>query len=190
MIGSIRGKIILKSDKSVVVETGGVGYKIEVAPYLLSEIAIKENEEVFLFIHTHVREDALSLYGFKDKEDLRFFEMLIGISGIGPKGALNILSIAPVKTLIQAISSGDLAYLTKVSGIGRKTAEKILLELKDKFTDSDMSSSSLRSETDVLEALKALGYSQYEARETLKDIPANLDINSKIKEALKILGNR
>ena len=136
MIGSIKGKVIKKTEKFVIVETGlpaqagGVGYKISVPPDSLSKI--KEGGETMLFIHTHVREDILDLYGFLDYEELEFFELLIGVSGIGPKGALVILSVATIETLKKAISSGDLAYLTKISGIGRKTAEKILLELRDK----------------------------------------------------------
>ena len=133
MIGSIRGKIISKRDKWVIVETSGVGYKIKLVPNALSEK--KPSEEVFFFIHTHVREDALDLYGFSDLAELDFFEMLIGISGIGPKGALAILGIASLETLQKAIGTGDISYLTKISGIGKKTAEKIVLELRDKITD-------------------------------------------------------
>src|SRR3989344_3145879 len=121
MIGSIKGKIILKTDKFVIVETGGVGYKISVSPEALSQVK-KENEEVLLWTHTHVREDALHLYGFLDRPELEFFEMLISVSGIGPKGAISILGIASIETLKRAIKTGDTSYLTKISGIGRKSA--------------------------------------------------------------------
>ncbi|OGI64168.1 Holliday junction DNA helicase RuvA [Candidatus Nomurabacteria bacterium RIFCSPLOWO2_01_FULL_41_21] len=190
MIGSIKGKVIKKTEKFVIVETGlpaqagGVGYKISVPPDSLSKI--KEGGETMLFIHTHVREDILDLYGFLDYEELEFFELLIGVSGIGPKGALVILSVATIETLKKAISSGDLAYLTKISGIGRKTAEKILLELRDKVGEETQGS--LQGELDALEALKSLGYSQNEARDALKKIPADTDTNTKVREALKILG--
>ena len=132
MIGSIKGKIILKTNKFLIVETAGVGYKINVSPDTLSKL--KEiNENILLWIHTHVREDILDLYGFLDQQELEFFEMLINVSGIGPKGALSILGIASIETMKKAIGTGDTAYLTKISGIGRKTAEKIIIELRDKI---------------------------------------------------------
>jgi Holliday junction DNA helicase RuvA len=188
MIGSIRGKIILKRDKWLVVETNGVGYKINVSPDTLSK-ARKLGEEIMLWTHTHVREDSLDLYGFLDREDQEFFEMLISVSGIGPKGALTILSVATVETLRKAIGTNDTGYLTKISGIGRKTAEKMVIELRDKV-GKEKEGSSLRDELDALEALKSLGYSQNEARDALKKIPADLNTNTKIKEALKILTNK
>ena len=166
MIGSIKGKIILKTEKFVIVETGGVGYKISVSPDTLSKLK-KTDELVSFWIHTHVREDILDLYGFLDRQELEFFEMLINVSGIGPKGALSILGIASIETLRKAISTGDTAYLTKVSGIGRKTAEKIIIELRDKMGEAK-TGTSLQGELDALEALRSLGYSQSEAREALK----------------------
>ena len=155
MIGSIRGKIILKTDKYLIVETNGVGYKVNVTTDVLSKA---KSPEIFLFIHTQVREDAIDLYGFSDLEELNFFEMLLGVSGIGPRSALAILGIATIETLRKAISTSDTAYLTKVSGIGRKTAEKIVIELRDKVGE-EKAGSSLRGELDALEALKSLGYS-------------------------------
>lgn len=185
MIGSIRGKIVLKTGKFLLVETrSGVGYRISVSPDTLSRIQINE---VFLFIHTHVREDILDLYGFLSREELEFFEMLINVSGIGPKGALAILGITSIETLRKAISVGDTGYLTKISGIGKKTAEKIIIELRDKIGE-EKSGSSLQEELDALEALKSLGYSQNEAREALKKVSTDLNTNAKIREALKILG--
>ena len=185
MIGSIKGKIILKTEKYLIVETGGVGYKVSVSPDTLSK-AKKLSEEIFLFIHTHVREDAFDLYGFLDREELEFFEMLINVSGIGPKGALSILGITSIETLRKAISIGDTSYLTKISGIGRKTAEKIVIELRDKV-GTELEGGSLQIELDALEALKSLGYSGVEAREALKKVSPDTNTNTKIREALKIL---
>src|SRR3989338_4629444 len=178
MIGSIRGKIIQRTDKYAIVETNGVGYKISVSPETLSKA---KDGETFFFIHTHVREDAIDLYGFLDREELEFFEMLINVSGIGPKGALTILGIATLPTLKKAIGTGDIAYLTKISGIGKKTAEKIVIELRDKITE-EQTGSSLQGELDALEALRSLGYSQTEAREALKKVSGELNTNLKIKE--------
>lgn len=188
MIGSIRGKVTLKTEKYILVETGGIGYKVSVSTDTISKTN-KIDGEIFLFIHTHVREDAFDLYGFLTHEELEFFEMLIGVSGIGPRGALAILGISSIETLSKAISTGDTSYLTKISGIGRKTAEKIVIELRDKV-GKESAGASLQGELDALEALKALGYSQNEAREALKKVSPDLDINKKIKEALKILGGK
>jgi Holliday junction DNA helicase RuvA len=188
MIGSINGKIILKTEKFLIVETGGIGYKVSVSPDTLSKVK-KTDGNIFLWIHTHVREDALDLYGFLDQEELEFFEMLINVSGIGPKGALSILGITSIETLRKAISIGDTSYLTKISGIGRKTAEKIVIELRDKV-GKEIPGSSLQVELDALEALKSLGYSAIEAREALKKVKPDTDTNTKIREALKILGGK
>src|ERR1035437_6990034 len=188
MIGNIKGKIILKTEKFLIVETGGVGYKINVSPDVLSKVK-KTGDDIFLWIHTHVREDAMDLYGFLDREELEFFEMLINVSGIGPRSALAILGIATIETLRKAISTGDTTYLTKISGIGKKTAERIVIDLRDKFKGEEKGGS-LREELDALEALKSLGYSQNEAREALKEVPSDFDTSAKIKEALKILGGK
>ncbi|MEJ0001747.1 MAG: Holliday junction branch migration protein RuvA [bacterium] len=189
MIGSINGKITLKTDKFLIVEAGGVGYKVSVSPETLVK-AQKAGDSILLWIHTHVREDSFDLYGFFEYEELQFFEMLIGVSGIGPKSGLVILGVATIDTLQQAIASGDTAYLTKISGIGRKTAEKIVIELRDKVGKEESGGASLQGELDALEALKSLGYSQNEARDALKKVPAGLATNAKVREALKILGGK
>jgi Holliday junction DNA helicase RuvA len=188
MIGSIKGKIILKTEKFLIVETGGVGYKISVSPDILSKTK-KINEEISLWTHTQVREDALDLYGFLERPELEFFELLLNVSGIGPRSALAILGIASIETLRKAIGTGDTSYLTKISGIGKKTAERIVIELRDKM-GTELEGSSLREELDALEALKSLGYSQNEAREALKKVSPNVNTNTKIREALKILGGK
>jgi len=196
MIGSIQGKIILKTEKFLIVQTGGVGYKISASPDTISKVAAprkssgQNDTEVSFWIHTHVREDSLDLYGFLQREELEFFEMLIQVSGVGPKGALAILGITSIDTLKRAISTGDTTYLTKISGIGKKTAEKIVIELRDKIADGlGSTGESLQGELDALEALKSLGYSQNEAREALKKVTSE-DTNTKIREALKILGGK
>jgi Holliday junction DNA helicase RuvA len=192
MIGSIKGKIILKREKFLIVETAGVGYKINMSPETLSKTK-KTGDEISLWIHTHVREESFDLYGFLDYQELEFFEMLIGVSGIGPRGALAILGIASIDTLRKAIGTGDTSYLTKISGIGKKTAEKIVIELRDKIADgmiNEKGGSSLQEELDALEALKSLGYSQNEAREALQKVSPDTNTNTKIREALKILGGK
>ncbi|MCC2630367.1 MAG: Holliday junction helicase RuvA, holliday junction helicase RuvA [Candidatus Paceibacter sp.] len=188
MISQLYGKVVHKESRYMVVDVGGVGYKV----FSPTEIIQKtpEKEPVRLWTHLIVREDALDLYGFPTKEELEFFEMLITISGIGPKSALSILNLASIATLKQAIASGDSTYLTKVSGIGKKNAEKIVLELKDKliFTQEEVESASRSFESDSLEALKALGYAEREARDALKKVPKEItDTSECVKHALKIL---
>lgn len=188
MIGSIRGKISLKTEKYLIVETGGVGYRIFPSVNSISRNQ-KIGDELFLWVHSQIREDVFDLYGFSDRKELEFFEMLIGVSGIGPKSALAILGIATLGTLKKAVATGDTSYLTKISGIGKKTAEKIVLELRDKLGE-EKSDGSLQQELDAMEALKSLGYSQGEAREALKKVKPDSDTNTKVREALKILGGK
>jgi Holliday junction DNA helicase RuvA len=192
MISRLTGTVIDVAEKYIVLDVHGVGYKVYCS---IDTIAgIKEGASVSLFTYLSVREDALDLYGFSSAEDLGFFELLIGVSGIGPKSALGILGITSAQTLKQAIGTGDTGYLTKVSGIGRKTAEKIVLELRDKMranVNMKEAPDSLRAESDVIEALKSLGYSQNESRDALKEVPAEIvGTNARIKEALKILGGK
>lgn len=187
MISRVAGNIILRSDKFLVLETGGIGYKIFVTPDEMGKHAGQSS--AILWTRDYVKEDARDLYGFSDYQELAFFELLIQISGIGPKSALGIMAVVPMKTLRRAIASSDNSYLTKVSGIGRKTADKIILELRDKMTASDEETESLRGESDAIEALKSLGYSSRDAREALRAVSQDvISINEKIKQALRILG--
>lgn len=189
MIGYIKGVVINVEPKSVTVETGGIGYRIFTTLETIETLRNKK-ESVALWTHLAVRENSQDLFGFLEKEDRDFFELLITIPGIGPKSALAVLTVVPVKTLITAISSNDVSYLTKVSGIGKKTADKIILELKGKIGEGD-GSSHLSQDSDVLEALKGLGYGERDIRETLKKIPDALSGTSeRVKEALKLLGKK
>lgn len=172
-------------------ETGGIGYKIFSTSETILIAKKKVGEILNFWTHLAVREDALDLYGFTEKEELDFFTLLISVSGIGPKTALGVLSLSPVKNLRRAIGSGDPTHLTKVSGIGKKIADKIVLELRDKidFLEGDADESDMRGESDALEALKALGYNEREAREALKKLPASsAGTSDRIKQALKVLG--
>jgi Holliday junction DNA helicase RuvA len=189
MIAYIKGTVVQKTDKYLVITTSGVGYQIYVSTDILSKSAM--GDAMGLWTYLAVRENAMDLFGFETIDEKNFFELLLSVSGIGPRSALSILSIAPMETIKKAIGSGDTSYLTKVSGIGRKTAEKIVVELRDKLsalghTDD---TGSLRGESDVLEALQSLGYSLNDARNAVKEIPsAIVDTNARVKEALKILG--
>ena len=188
MIAKLKGKIVYQEEGVLIIDISGVGYKVFVSTNTISEIG--KAEVVELWTHLVVRENILDLYGFSNKAEKRFFEMLIGISGIGPKGALAILSLSPVKTLEKAIASEDASYLTKVSGIGKKSAQKIILELRDKIgRGAEKGDAGLKEETEAIEALQALGYSLGDSREALKKVSIDTNgTNDKIKEALKILG--
>ena len=186
MISSIKGLVINKDQKSLVVEIGGVGLRVSSTNDALAKA--KKGAAITLFTHLVVREDALALYGFTDKETLEFFELLIGISGIGPKTAVAILNVAEPETIRKAVSSGDTSYLTKVSGIGKKTADRIVRELEDKIGALE-SGASVSEEVDAVEALRSLGFSQSEAREALKKVPQLITgAGERVKAALKILG--
>lgn len=190
MIAHIEGTIIYTGDKFLVIDTSGVGYKVYVTPETLSHYAKESHANVWTYMA--VRETALDLYGFVTHDEMAFFELLLEVSGIGPKSALSILSIASIESLKKAIATGDTSYLNKVSGIGKKTAEKIVIELRDKLKDyknQDNEHSTLRDESDIIEALKSLGYSHTDARDALKNVPSTIEgTNARIKEALKIIG--
>lgn len=188
MIAKIEGIVWDTNEKFITVGVGGVGFKI-FSTAETKEVAQK-GSKISLFTHLVVREDALDLYGFFTEEELQFFEMLISISGIGPKTALNVLNISSVTALKRAISTGDTSHLTKVSGIGKKIAEKMVLELKDKINiTSDENDITFRDEIDAVEGLKALGYTQKDARDALANIDKKITkTGDRIKQALKILG--
>jgi holliday junction DNA helicase RuvA len=162
-------------------ENFAIGYKIFVTPETLE---MKAGDSVSLYTYLKVSDDGQSLYGLPDFNTLQFFEMLITVSGVGPKVALAILSAARVDAVRQAISNQDAAVFTRISGIGLKTAEKIIVELKNKVA----SDKSQVTGSDAFEALIALGYNSREVREALKKIDVNLSSSAQLKEALKLLG--
>ena len=185
MIAYIKGTVLSKEEKYLIILVSGIGYKISSSFEVINKSKI--DSEIELWIHHHLREDSSDLYGFEKKEDKEFFNLLLGISGIGPKSALNILNVATISDLKKAVSTSDTSHLIKVSGLGKKMAEKIVLELKGKFSDDE--TVSLKSEVEAIEALKALGYSQKESRDALRSIPDSLRTpEERIKAALKLLG--
>lgn len=188
MIASLTGSVIGYYDRYCIIDVHGVGYKVYTTEHTISTLQTIQGP-VTLRIYTVVREDAFDLFGFLDDTSHKLFEKLITVSGVGPKSALGVLSVAPANKLVDAISSGDISYLTKVSGIGKKTAEKILLELKDKLLGfGELPSEGLSEESEVLLALESLGYTGAEAREALQYVDKNTTgTNNKIREALKAL---
>ena len=191
MISYLKGKIKHKAANFVVLEVNNIGYQVFISPILYAELAVGAEAE--FYTHQYVREDALNLYGFKNFEELELFEMLLGISGIGPKSALGVMSISGAADIKESIVRGDAALLTKVSGIGRKTAERVVLELREKIGklsvgDGKFSGSQLGS-SDEIDALMALGYSLTQAREALNGVDAKIkEPGERIRQALKRLG--
>lgn len=187
MIGYLEGVVRARRGTGIVVLVNGVGYKVALTKETFSRFPLEST--ISLFIYTAVREDALDLFGFETEEALRFFELLLTVSGIGPKSALAVLDMAPTETLRGAIAGGNAAYLTSVSGIGKKTAEKIVLELRDKVGMPASGTGVIRDDEEALEALKTLGYSLSEARDALHHVPDHVKKSSdKLRAALQILG--
>lgn len=194
MIGKLTGTYGgTTAEGAVVIEVNGVGYVARVPLFAIDTLK-GAGMVVSLFIHTAVREDAIDLYGFPTEEELLFFKQLMSVSGIGPKTALGILNVSDVQTLRRNIAAGDAAALTKIFGIGKKSAERIVVELRDKLALSlaARGESSVTGGTDgeVIEALIALGYSASEARSAIKELPRDGSVNERLSAALKNLGSK
>ncbi len=193
MIATLEGRILARGTDSIVVGLGGLGIKVFVPADLVA--MVRPGDEIFLHTHLHVREQELTLYGFAGEQELALFHLLLGVSGIGPKSALSILSAMPVDALHLAISQEQPGVLARVPGVGKKTAEKIILELKDKIkTTADVSPElAALSETDgeVIDALTALGYSIVEAQRAVQALPRDVtDVEERLRLALTSFGGR
>lgn len=195
MIGKLTGRLgSASTDGMALLEVGGVGYVVR-TPLLALKFLEESGSEVSLFIHTAVREDAIDLYGFPTEEDLIFFKQLMSVSGIGPKTALSILNVADTHSLKRSIALGDASALTKVFGIGKKSAERIVVELRDKLAQEAAARPvagrmARGDDAEVIEALMALGYSASEAREALKVVaPDVAGTRERLTSALKNLGS-
>ena len=172
MIAHLRGKLLAKHPNQAIVETGGVGYDVTITVPTFSDLPAV-GSEVALHVHTHVREDALALYGFLRPSEKILFEKLITVSGIGPKLAITILSGMPADEMVGAIRGNDVARLTRIPGIGKKTAERMVLELRDKLPQAVPSATTAAppmsaTEEDVLSALLNLGYQRAAAEKALE----------------------
>lgn len=194
MIASLRGKVILKRANRVIVDVGGVGYELAVP--LTSLDALQDNGETFLYVHTALRENSLELYGFVAPEEKSLFEMLITVSGIGPRTSLAILSGTSPDGFRQAILSGNIQKLTAIPGVGKKTAERIVLELKEKIRKNLFPGvctpgveSEVSMEEDLISSLVNLGYKEKvaadAARKVLKTADPDLTLGEAVKAALK-----
>lgn len=190
MFYSIEGILVKKSDKFIVIENHGLGFRIFVSQETNAKLP-KLGETTKLFLYHHVREDAMDLYGFLQKEEMELFEMLISVSGIGPKTALGLIGLSSVENLKTAIVSGKADFLHRAPGIGQKTAERIILELKSKLAEESGDGSKLESDMELEDALVDLGYDKSVSRQAIKKIPEGIiDSEKRLKEVLKLLGKK
>ena len=193
MISSLEGKITLRAEKHIILEAGGIGFKVWCGEKTLSKLP-QIGETVKLFTYLSVKETGWDLFGFLTFDEIEMFELLISISGIGPKTAAGILSAATVEDLQEAIVLGDETILARVSGIGKKVAQKIVIELQSKVKKLAKGSGDkfkVADDIEIIDAIVALGYKVYEAREALKQVPADIKgVENKIRETLKRLGKK
>jgi Holliday junction DNA helicase RuvA len=192
MIAHLRGKLLAKHPNQAIVETAGVGYDVSISIPTFSDLPAAGND-VALHIHTHVREDQITLYGFRHSTEKQLFEKLITVSGIGPKLAITILSGMPADEMVGAIRGNDVARLTRIPGIGKKTAERMVLELRDKLPAEKLGEAAApaaltATEQDVLSALMNLGYQRTAAEKALSSVTKNgSSFDTMFREALGLL---
>jgi len=188
MVSFLRGRVLNKTLNYLILDVQNVGYQVFGNENFLNDLKIGSEAEIF--IHHHVREEASDFYGFRSFDDLELFELLLTVSGVGPKSALGVLAMASSNDVREAIMRGDANLLTKVAGIGKKTAERIVLELKNKIMrgsgGSTLAVNSASLGSDEIDALMSLGYSLSEARDALNMIDSSItDSGERVKEALK-----
>jgi Holliday junction DNA helicase RuvA len=195
MIGSLRGDVLERdlAASTAIIEVAGVGYVVHVTERTLAEL--EPASAAFLFVHHHITEATQALYGFLSRDERVAFQTLLKVNGVGPSSALSILATHPPSALVDIVASGDKAALTLVPGIGPKTAERLMVELKNRFSIPvlDQASSPNGSTTvvsDVREALAGLGYGDAEIRDTLRELASDTDAATLLREALKSLGAR
>jgi len=184
MIAYLEGTILQKTNSYIIVQVGNLGYKVFVT---LDILEVRLGDKVFLYTYMKVSEDGQALFGLSDFASLQFFELLITVSGVGPKMALAILSSAKADAVRQAIASQDAAIFTRISGVGLKTAEKIIVELKNKVGGLESMLGAVGS-TETFDALLALGYNQREVREVMNKLDNALPTGEQVRQALKLLG--
>ncbi|HWZ66135.1 MAG TPA: Holliday junction branch migration protein RuvA [Patescibacteria group bacterium] len=191
MIAHVSGEVVEKTVNSLIIDVGGLGYEVQVATGDFE--AANLNKPIKLYTYDHLRETAHELFGFSNPSSKRFFEMLISVSGVGPKMALAILGLGDADVIRNAIASGDHAFIQRASGVGKRLAERVVVDLKDKVgAVSSAVASEYQTAThgdDALDALLSLGYSQQQASQTLSQIDSTLDVAARIRQALQTIGS-
>lgn len=193
MIGKLTGSIDHIQQNTIILDVSGVGYKVMIPVKTLLKLS-GTGEKIALFIHTHVREDTLSLYGFETREELRLFEQLLSVSGVGAKIAISVLSAGTVSEITQAVIDADVDFFNSISGIGKKSAQRIIVELKSAVGDKqdiDLTEANLPAFREATEALQQFGFRAHEIKASIKKVQGFRKLNSEalIKEALKLLGS-
>lgn len=189
MIATLNGVVAEKLIDQVIIEVSGIGYGVLMTPGCLEDLQTDDN--VKLYIHEHIRENSDDLFGFSSLEEKMFFELLLSVSGVGPKMALSILSIGDIVEVRKAIAGGDVKYLQSASGVGRRVAERVVVDLKDKvgFAGSadiaSLLSATKNNKDEATQALMALGYSLHDATDALADVDNKLPLDERVKLALK-----
>ena len=189
MLHYLIGKLIQKRENYFILEIGGFGLQVFTSVNILKDLP-GANEEVKVFTHMHIREDAWDIYGFSKQSELDFFTKLLSVNGVGPKTALNILNVDTADRLMAAINEGRVDLLTKASGIGKKTSERVVVELRGKFAmiGSEGLTGLMESDSDIVDVLCNLGYTKEQARKAISKIDSKAEsIEDRIKSALKIL---
>lgn len=189
MIAHVSGEVVEKTENTLIVDVNGIGYEVQVASSDFEKASLGQN--IKLYTHDHLRENAHELFGFSQLTAKRLFELLISVSGVGPKMALAILGLGDVESIRSAIAMSDSAFVQRASGVGKRIAERIAVDLKDKVGAPGIAAGPSNSETvvgdDALDALLALGYSISQANEALTRIDSNLDAQTRIKRALQLI---
>lgn len=183
MIGFLSGILKAHNGSSIILDVHGVGYKVLVSKDFSSPL----NENIEFFIHTHVREDELSLIGFKSQSDLSIFELLLTVSGVGPKSALNIMASTNGEIIKKAIEGSNINFFTSISGVGKKTAQRIIIELRSKLTSATTSMADLEGNPALVDALRELGFRNQEITGIISQIDKDEPLPNQLRTALKLL---
>lgn len=188
MIAHVSGEIVEKTNNSLIIDVGGIGYELQVAATDFE--SVKNGDRAKFYTHDHLRENAHELFGFSQLAAKRLFEMLISVSGVGPKMALAILSLGDIEATRSAIANGDNTFIQRASGVGKRLAERVTVDLRDKVGAPTLAGQVVANpigQDDALDALLALGYNLQQSSEVLQNVDMNLDTQSRIKQALRLI---
>ena len=183
MIGYLEGEIKYAGKGKIILFANGIGFTV----YIPGSLVFLEKESAQLYIHTHLREDNLSLFGFATSADLDLFELLISVSGVGPKIGLAIFTASSSENILKAIEASNLGFFTSISGVGKKTAQKIILDLKSKVGKGEINMKNMEGSSDLIDSLSALGFQKQEIMSCVSDIDSSLPLATQVKTALKQL---
>lgn len=191
MIAYLKGAVISKLERHIVIVVNNVGYKVGLTQTTLTKVSV--GDEISVHTHLHMTDDLLDLYGFSNQAELLLFKHLISVAGVGPKSAMNILDLGKPEEIVSAISQEQVQYVSRASGIGPKSAKKIILELQNKVWDMQgiLPKVHLQGHDEVIAGLQVLGYQIPQIQDALKQIPKDIaDVQGKVKAALQILGRK